>query len=46
LVVNTIIHYIVDDLKANKLKINLIADQSIHLFQILISWVVYMFVIL
>jgi hypothetical protein len=46
LVVNTIIHCIVDDLKANKLKINLIADQSIHLFQILISWVVYMFVIL
>lgn len=45
LVVNTIIHCIVDDLKANKLKINLIADQSIHLCQILISWVVYMFVI-
>lgn len=45
LVVNTIIHCIVDDLKANKLKINLIADQSIHLFQILISWAVYMFVI-
>lgn len=46
LVVNTIIHCIVDDLKANKLKINLIADQSIHFIQILISWVVYMFVIL
>ena len=46
LVVNMIIHCIVDDLKANKLKINLIADQSIHLCQILISWVVYMFVIL
>lgn len=45
LVVNMIIHYIVDNLKANKLKINLIADQNIHLFQILISWAVYMFVI-
>jgi hypothetical protein len=28
------------------LEINLIADQSIHLCQILISWVVYIFVIL
>lgn len=46
LVVNMIIHCIVDNLKANKLKINLIADQSIHLCQILISWVVYIFVIL
>lgn len=46
LVANMIIHCIVDNLKANKLEINLIADQSIHLCQILISWVVYMFVIL
>ena len=46
LVVNMIIHCIVDNLKANKLEINLIADQSIHFIQILISWVVYMFVIL
>ena len=46
LVVNMIIHCIVDNLKANKLEINLIADQSIHLCQILISWVVYIFVIL
>ena len=45
LIANMIIHYIVDNLKANKLKINLIADQNIHLFQILISWAVYMFVI-
>ncbi len=46
LVVNMIIHCIVDNLKANKLEINLIADQSIHFIQILISWVIYMFVIL
>ena len=45
LVANMIIHYIVDNLKANKLVINLITDQSIHLFQVLISWAVYMFVI-
>ena len=45
LIANMIIHYIVDNLKANKLKINLITDQNIHLFQILISWAVYMFVI-
>lgn len=36
---NTIIHGIVDDLKANKGKINLIMDQSIHIVQIVITWV-------
>ena len=36
-VVNTAIHGIVDDLKANKLKINLIQDQSIHLLQIIFT---------
>lgn len=46
LVANMIIHCIVDDWKANKLEINLIADQIIHLIQILFSWVVYIFVIL
>lgn len=33
-VANAILHGFVDDLKANKKKINLIADQSIHLLQI------------
>lgn len=37
-VVNTIIHAIVDDLKANKLKINLIQDQLLHFSQIIITW--------
>lgn len=32
--VNTILHGFVDNLKANQKKINLIADQSIHLLQI------------
>ena len=35
--VNLIIHAIVDDLKANKFKINLIVDQSIHFIQIIIT---------
>lgn len=39
-IVNWIIHAVVDDLKANKLKINLIQDQMIHFVQILITWIV------
>ena len=39
IILNTIIHGIVDDLKANKGKINLIMDQSIHIVQIVITWV-------
>ena len=42
LVINMIIHCIVDNLKANKLKINLLTDQIIHLIQVLISWFIYM----
>lgn len=34
IVVNTIVHAVVDDLKANKMKINLIQDQLLHLLQI------------
>lgn len=37
---NTIIHAVVDDLKANKLKINLIVDQSVHILQIIITYVI------
>ena len=40
IVINTIIHSIVDDLKANKKKINLVADQMIHLGQIMATWVI------
>ena len=36
--INLIIHAVVDDLKANKLKINLIIDQSIHFIQIIATW--------
>lgn len=37
-VINALIHYYVDNLKANELKINLVEDQSVHLLQILITW--------
>lgn len=38
-VVNLCIHMIVDDLKANRKKINLIHDQLIHLSQVIITWI-------
>lgn len=38
---NTAIHYYVDDLKCNQMKINLVTDQLIHLIQILVTWVVF-----
>lgn len=41
---NGIIHFIVDNLKANKYKINLIIDQSIHFIQIIITWIIFMFI--
>lgn len=36
--INTIIHAFIDDLKANKKKINLVQDQIIHIVQILLTW--------
>lgn len=39
-IANIIIHAIVDDLKANKKKINLWIDQYIHMLQIVISAVI------
>jgi len=36
-VINLTIHAFVDDLKANKKKINLIVDQSIHISQIIVT---------
>ena len=43
MVVNSVVHALVDDLKANKYKINLIVDQSIHLAQIVITAVVLLY---
>lgn len=38
---NTIIHAIVDDLKANRKKLNLIQDQLLHLAQIVVTAIVF-----
>ena len=40
-VLNMIIHALVDDLKANKLKINLALDQTVHILQIVIVWLLF-----
>lgn len=40
-IVNAAIHFVVDDLKANRHKINLIVDQCIHLVQILVTAVLF-----
>lgn len=39
-IINLIIHMFTDNLKANKLKINLIQDQIIHFIQIIITWII------
>ena len=38
LMMNCVVHMIIDDLKANRLKINLIQDQSVHMLQIFGTW--------
>lgn len=38
-IVNTLIHFMVDDLKANHYKINLATDQITHFIQILLTWI-------
>lgn len=39
--VNMFIHAFVDDLKANRFKTNLIIDQTIHIIQIIITYLIY-----
>lgn len=39
-VINTIIHYITDNAKANQLRLNLIQDQLIHFLQIIITFII------
>ena len=38
---NITIHAIIDDYKANKLKLNLIQDQLIHFIQIIVTWITF-----
>lgn len=40
IIINTIVHAVVDDLKANKFKLNLIQDQLIHYLQIIITYLI------
>jgi len=40
-IVNMVVHAFVDDLKANKFKINLVIDQSIHIVQIVVTWLIF-----
>ena len=41
-IINTAVHAIVDDLKANKRKINLVTDQLIHICQIIVTFLICM----
>lgn len=43
-VLNLCVHFYVDNLKANKMKINLIQDQCIHMIQIVGTWLLYFYV--
>lgn len=38
---NTCLHVVIDDLKCNEFRINLVQDQLLHLGQILITWIMY-----
>ena len=37
---NAIIHYIIDNAKANQLRLNLIQDQLVHFLQIILTWII------
>ena len=39
-IINACVHFAVDDLKANKGKINLITDQIIHIAQIVVTFII------
>ena len=39
-IINTVVHAVVDNLKANKRKINLVMDQSIHIGQIIVTFLI------
>lgn len=43
IIIGTIFHAIVDDLKANKYRINLIQDQLLHILYISIIWNIFIF---
>ena len=42
-IINMVIHAFVDNLKANKLKINLVIDQLVHIVQIVVTWMIFIY---
>ena len=40
ILINATLHFFIDDLKANKKKINLIQDQAFHIGQIMLTWAI------
>ena len=42
-IVNACVHGVIDDIKANRKKINLITDQLLHMFQITITAIAFLF---
>ena len=44
MIINMVMHYTVDDMKANQHKLNLIIDQSLHIFQILFTYIILLWI--
>lgn len=45
-IINTVIHAVIDDLKANRFKINLIQNQLFHFIQIVLTFLIHKLLIL
>ena len=44
LIANMCTHAVIDDAKANKFQINLIQDQTYHMIQIFVTWLLFVFI--
>ena len=44
-IVNMLMHFMVDDLKANGEKINLVEDQLLHITQIIATWALWLYIL-
>lgn len=45
IIANMVVHYVVDDMKANDLALNLAEDQMCHLVQILCAWLAWTIIV-
>lgn len=45
-IMNWILHAVIDHLKANRKTINLVIDQSCHVLQIVVTWIVLVYIML